>query len=100
MTCYTSSGTLRHLTMTDVEWNTFLDVIQMDCRFSRNCINLHSTTATKRILHKTKFNIKYYLKGDNQHFIVSNDDRHKIVAYLRDEGLIKNLTKKPYGKIE
>lgn len=88
MTCYTYGGILCTLEMTDADWNTFLSVIQMDCRFSRNCIDSHTFFASKRIFYKKSLYIKYYVNGDIQHFIVSNDDRRKIVAYLRDEGLI------------
>jgi hypothetical protein len=82
MSKYINEVYLRSLQFTDSEWKEFLNMIQIDCHFKGSNI-LSGAGVTRRKISLDDIKVRYYTILNTNHYHVSNDDRRKIVKFLR-----------------
>lgn len=95
MTKYINSHDSDFLFFTTDEWDRFIEDIQKGCKFYTIAYHEKKTELKKRIICNEKILFRHYLvyqNKENEHstrfFLLSNDDRRKVVKYLRKQGFI------------
>jgi len=100
MTKYINNTLGNSILFSDIEWLNFLKAIQTGCKFyirspagSSAVISGPSSYSDKfkkyrEFSHHDVILKYYYCDSDKRNFLVSNDDRRKIVQYLREKNLI------------
>jgi len=83
MSKYISEGYASCLPFTDSDWEIFLNMIQIDCHLKGS-----SGPPEYKKISLDDIKIRYYDKGEIRYYHVSNDDRRKIVKYLRSTKVI------------
>lgn len=91
MTKYINSHDGDFLFFTTDEWDRFIEDIQKGCKFYT--IAYHEKKKERRIICNEKIMFKHYcVYSENEHatrfFLLSNDDRRKVVKYLREQKFI------------
>jgi len=74
----------RYVRMTYPEWKQLLEQIKIGCKFQ---VSLHSSNAICYI-SSVPINIKYHDDEQYRYYLVSNDDRRKIVKFLKQKNYL------------
>jgi len=84
-TRYINSYQTDRLFFSDIEWISFLETIQTECKFSTTA---NGYSGQLSLICDTIIEVKYFfeeIEGQKLIFYhVSNDDRRKMIKYLRD----------------
>lgn len=95
MTKYIATLSSDFLFFNTDEWDRFLEDIQRGCKFNTIAFHEKKTELERRIICNEKIPFKNYCaysNGENEpltrFFLLSNDDRRKVVKYLREKRFI------------
>lgn len=86
MSKYTEVLTVASITFRPQEWDNFLERIQSNCNFVKTETIPRYPALPYILSHKRDITLRSYKNGPTTYFHVSNDDRRKIVKFLRTQG--------------